>query len=142
CLPIPIKLSPLQKRHGVLIRCSSTWTTCEQSGTAKAPWKIQPDECRCPGKSHLSKPAIYAFNDPEWLGGNFEGHSPCVIFVALPTVIISLPIQQIEINDRNKDQIGKTLGQRTLSCPAVADNHCALAQGFEHWSDRGCMPSR
>ena len=70
-----------------------------------------------PGKSDLSKPAIYAFNDPEWLGGNFEGHSPCVIFVALPTVIISLPIQQIEINDRNKYQIGKTLGPWRLSAP-------------------------
>jgi hypothetical protein len=70
---------------------------------AKAPWKIQPDECCCPGKSDLSKPAIYTFNDPEWLGGNFEGHSPCGIFIALPTVTISLPIQQIEINHRNMD---------------------------------------
>src|SRR6266446_6160155 len=90
-LPIPVGLSPLQKLHGVLIRCSSTWTTCEQSGTAKAPWKIQPDECCCPRKSDLSKPAIYTFNDPERLGGNFEGHSPCGIFIALPTVTMGAP---------------------------------------------------
>jgi len=32
------------------------------------------------------------------LGGNFERHSACGIFIPLPTVAISLPIQQIEIN--------------------------------------------
>jgi hypothetical protein len=60
---------------------------------AKAPLKVQPDERSCPGKSALGKPAIDALDDPAWLGGNVEGHSPCGIVVALATVLISLPIQ-------------------------------------------------
>src|SRR4030088_217198 len=81
CLPNPISLGPLQQIRRVLTRCSSALTTSEQSGTAKTPRKIQPNQCRCLGKRDLRKPTKYAFDDPAWLAGNFEGHLPCGVFV-------------------------------------------------------------
>jgi len=65
---------------------------------------------------------------PKWAKADL----PRNVFVALCAVTVLLPMQQIEINHGDIDQIGHGPGQCALPRPAIPYDHCAVGQNVKH----------
>src|SRR5215831_10658527 len=103
-LSLPISLGPAQEVGETDFFPASLLTAKNQTFAAHAPGQVQPNQCRSPRQRDLGQPTIYAFDNPARRRSCIAHQALRDLFFTFNAISIVLPMQGVEVNDRNMSQ--------------------------------------